>query len=457
MLDAGVSAPRGLIVRAGGNTLYRRQDDRRLEQNRHEYAADAVTEWSSSRTLGGLSNYWTAAVPRFAPEDFTEGGRVDERYVWPVTYDELVPYYEMAEQALTITAGEPFDNIPANTTHFRCSPPADWADLARRASLAGDFLGPLPMAKGGPWMAARRGTEFSSYHCVIKPLLSSKLFTLVTGVQVTHLDWNGATSQVESVGFVDRATGEHRTQLCRAAVLAAGAIDTTTILLRSVSADFPNGLGNSHQVIGRYLHDHPKEWWPVAAARPLSALAHPMYLSRSPYDADNPLYASSLTFGLASHRINTYLRKKTGSFGVQVFGTMIPRPEVGVSLPTQPADDSLDCRPRIDLRYEQATIDNMMAARDRLRDVFGSLGVALTLDGPFFPLVPGASVHFGGAVRMHHSREFGALNSSNRLHDAENVVVCDSSCFTTGPEKNPTLTAMALAARASDLLADELQ
>ena len=64
-------------------------------------------DWYSSLSLGGLSNYWTAAVPRFAPEDFTDGARLDERYVWPITYDDLVPFYERAERALTVTAGDP--------------------------------------------------------------------------------------------------------------------------------------------------------------------------------------------------------------------------------------------------------------------------------------------------------------------------------------------------------------
>ena len=57
---------------------------------------------------------------------------------------------------------------------------------------------------------------------------------------------------------------------------------------------------------------------------------------------------------------------------------------------------------------------------------------------------------------MHENPEFGVLDGRNRIHDVPNVAVVDSSCFTTGPEKNPTLTSMAIAARAADLLADDL-
>src|SRR5262249_30596128 len=85
LLDAGLEAPRGALVRAAGTRRLRRRDERALESNRHDDDATDHIDWISSRSLGGLSNYWTAAVPRFAPEDFTEGARLDERYRWPVT------------------------------------------------------------------------------------------------------------------------------------------------------------------------------------------------------------------------------------------------------------------------------------------------------------------------------------------------------------------------------------
>jgi choline dehydrogenase-like flavoprotein len=69
----------------------------------------------------------------------------------------------------------------------------------------------------------------------------------------------------------------------------------------------------------------------------------------------------------------------------------------------------------------------------------------------------GSSVHYGGTVRMHDSANYGMLNRWNRLHAVGNVVVADASSFTTGPEKHPTLTAMALAARACAKLADDLK
>ena len=71
----------------------------------------------------------------------------------------------------------------------------------------------------------------------------------------------------------------------------------------------------------------------------------------------------------------------------------------------------------ITLRYDDATVANVVAARERLRTVFADAGVGLTIPGPFHDLRPGSSVHYGGSVRMHASPEFGVLDGWNRIHD----------------------------------------
>jgi choline dehydrogenase-like flavoprotein len=98
----------------------------------------------------------------------------------------------------------------------------------------------------------------------------------------------------------------------------------------------------------------------------------------------------------------------------------------------------------------------MLAARERVREVLRAGGVEATVPGPFHARSPGESVHYGGSVRMHADPQFGVLDAWNRMHEVPNVVVADASCFPTGPEKNPTLTSMALAARAADRLAADL-
>lgn len=458
MLDSGTHAPRGLIVRAAGNTVFRRMG--RSDFSKDRLAPNPRTDamWMSSLSNGGLSNFWTGAVPRFAPGDFTEGGRLDERYVWPVRYDDLEPYYELAERHLVVTGGDDIPGVPPGVLAHRHRLPSDWRDVVSAARANGDGLGTIPLAKGDPWMFARRGTEFSSYHCVIRPLLESPHFELRRGAHVTRLDHSPATGAVESVDYIDRSTGGRGRVRARAVVVAAGTIDTTMLLLRSKSSEFPDGLGNSHGLVGRYLHDHPREWWSATCERPMRALSHPLYLARRDAERSEPLMATAHTIGLVSpvERLRTYVRASSRRLGVQVFGTMVPTPDVAVSLDPETADDEVAQRAVIEHRYDDPTVANVESSRERLREVFAAAGLEIEIPGPFHPLRPGTSVHYGGTVRMHDDPRFGVLDGWNRMHDVRNVVVCDMSSFTTGPEKNPTPTMMALAIRAADRLATDL-
>ena len=418
-------------------------------------SAPAV-EWYSSQSLGGLSNYWTAAVPRFAPHDFDDAARLDDRYRWPVRYEDLVVHYERAERLLTVTAGAPIPGVPANVARYRHDPPDDWAHLAALANRAGHGVGILPMARGRAWMIARRGTEFQSYQCVLDPLVGHGRLELRTGAAVTALSWN--SGRVDGVEYVDVTSGERRTQRARAVVVAAGTIDSTVILLRSRSDDFPTGLGNTQGLVGRYLHDHPREWWVGEAARPMTALAHPMYIARRDHAASEPGMATSLTISLASRldRVRSLVRTKSSRFGVQVFGTMLPTPEVGVRLPDGGVAGP---RPRavVHLRYDDATVRNLTersrtlgrrVPRRRQRS-----SRARTLPRPRSGLV--------GALRRNvaHARCTGVRGDRRVEPDARRAQRRDRrhERLHDGSEKNPTLTAMALASRACDRLADDLQ
>lgn len=454
LLDAGLRAPQGFVVRLAGKTLYRRKGWAEYSRHRQDPSSDEQLEWISSLSLGGLSNYWTSAVPRYAPDDFTDGARLDERFRWPIAYDDLVPFYERAERELALTAGAPILGVPPGAVEHEVELPRDWRAVADRAQEHGYGVGALPMARGGSWMFARRGTEYSSYHCTVARLESSPLFRLIRGAFVLRVEWCSTTGRATSVAYVDRRTGDRHDVHGRAVVLAAGAIDTTAIILRSTSGDFPDGLGNSAGLVGRYLHDHPREWWVVHTAEKLTALSHPVYVARADHDTSEPLMSSSLMLGQTPSwpaRVRVYTGGKVSKFGVQVLGTMIPTPEVGVRV-----GDWEGARPAIHLRYDEATLRNMRAARDRVREVLAAGGVGSDVPGPFHDLTPGQSVHYAGTVRMHDDPQFGVLDRWNRMYDVPNVAVVDPSCFTTGPEKNPTLTAMAIAARAADRLADDL-
>jgi choline dehydrogenase-like flavoprotein len=102
-------------------------------------------------------------------------------------------------------------------------------------------------------------------------------------------------------------------------------------------------------------------------------------------------------------------------------------------------------------------VDNVVRARQHLMNLLDDAG-SRSVMGEIVPtLFPGTIAHYGGTARMHANPAYGVTDAWNRIHDAPNVLVCDAACFTTACEKNPTLTVMAIAARAARRLAHDLK
>ncbi len=470
LLESGQAFPAGLIVRAFGRNLFRKWAPNSGQYpltvpaaDRYAYVASGNpdTLWQNALMPGGLSNYWTGAVPRFAPEDFSEGARLHERYCWPVSYDDLAPFYSQAELLLGVVGERrevPQLPPPDALVQTRSLPKA-WRDVARQAERRGQGLVYSPLADGPNWLVRRAGAAFNSFERLVSRLASYPHFELRLGAHAQRLSWSGALGRVDGVEYVDRNTGTAHHIAANAVVVAAGPLASPKLLLQSVSADFPSGLGNDRGLVGHFLHDHPKDWCVLELDRALPRLDQPLYLSRAPYAQSPPLMGASITLGPISKwdRVLSFTGATTTRFGMNVFTTMLPEADNYVRLHPDQRDQFGMPVLDIHMRYGPDVATTLAAAHQRLRTIFDQAGLHFTLDCPPNQLVPGASAHYAGAVRMHSSPEYGVLDRWNRLHDVANVAVVDASCFTTAVEKNPTLTAMALAARAADHLADDLK
>lgn len=459
MLETGTRFQGGLLVRLGGRSYYRRTPPLG-EDAGHSISGDPRTLCYAKFAPGGLSNNWTGGVPRFAPEDFTEGERLHERYRWPVTYPDLASYYGKVEQYLRVT-GDPHDvpQLPGGHVTYRTAIPADWEAVRRSASKFGQGLTTYPLAGGPPNLLVRRGTAFNSYTSVVRPLLGLRGFRLQTGAHALQLEWSAAKGKVDGVLYFDRLSRSIERIRASAVVVACGPLGTTKLLHNSVSSAFPHGLGNSEGVLGHFLHDHPREWWSFQISRPLSLLAPAAYLTRLPYDSSPSLLATSWTLGTASLEDNIRSRfgLKGTMIGVQVIGTMIPS-HACTAMPSATRKDEFGL-PALDvcIRYSDAEVDNVVRSRQHLLNVMQDAGYAATLGEVTPTLYPGTIAHYGGSARMHADRRYGVVDAWNRVYDAPNVLVCDAACFTTAAEKNPTVTVMAIAARAATRLSHDLR
>ncbi|HEX9620410.1 MAG TPA: GMC family oxidoreductase [Polyangiaceae bacterium] len=420
---------------------------------------DSSAVWQTTLALGGLSNYWTLQVVRFQADDFTEGERVDERYVWPLRYDELVPYYERIEHILDVLGSDKtVAGLPACRVTEPRSLPEDWGAVAQGAERGGQALVHRPVVRGRRFAASESGTAYNSYVHLIRRFAKRAPFRLVTGAHVSHLEWDGR--RVTQAVYFDRGTATLRRIAGRAFVLAAGPIGSPRILLNSTSSDFPQGLGNAEGVLGAYFHDHPKAGGSIRLGKPLSRLRIGAYLARPPHAASPPLMAAACTIqsvklarGLL--RRSLALRKTTG-INFWQFGTMIPKEQHRITLSTTERDEFGVPLPEIGVRFDEDARRALATARERMLQYFDDAGCAPTMTS-FAQEPPGAAVHYGGAARMHASPRYGMLDARHRLHAAPNVLVVDASCWPTTPEKNPTLTIMAMASRAGELLAGDLR
>jgi choline dehydrogenase-like flavoprotein len=459
MLESGTDFQRGLLVRVAGRNFYRRTPPLR-EEGAHAVSGDPRTVCYVKLAPGGLSNNWTGAVPRFAPEDFTEGERLHERFRWPITYPDLEPYYEKVERHLQITA-DPRDvpQMPGGHVSYRYSLPSDWHDVERAANKFGQGFTAYPLADGPPNMLVRRGTAFNSYFNIVRPLLQSANFRLQTGAHALQLQWSQPKRKVDGVIYYDRRTAAMQRIDASAVVVACGPLGSAKLLHNSTCSDFPQGLGNSTGLLGCFLHDHPREWWSFEMDRPRRILSPSAYLTRLPYDSSAPLLATSWTLGTASlkDRIRSRFGLQATIVGVQMIGTMIPS-EMCFAKPSATQKDEFGL-PSLDVRihYSETEVDNVVRARQHLMNLMADAGCRATLGEIVPTLYPGTIAHYGGTARMHAKPQYGVVDAWNRVHDAPNVLVCDAACFTTAAEKNPTLTVMAIAARAATRLAHDLQ
>lgn len=458
MLESGSSFQPGLLVRSGGKNLFRRTPPLGEEAG-FSVSGDPRTLCYVKFAPGGLSNNWTGAVPRFAPEDFTEGERLHERFRWPIGYAEIAPYYDRIERALEISA-DPRDvpQMPGGYAAYRNQIPDDWRGVERSANERGQGFTTYPLADGSPNMLVRRGTAFNSYTNIVRPLLRVPTFRLKAGAHALQLEWSASKGKIDGVTYFDRQTGRTERIDAGAVVIACGPLGTAKLMHNSVSQPFPHGLGNSEGLLGRYLHDHPREWWSFQMEKPLSLLAPAAYMTRLPYASSPPLLATSWTLGTATlqDRIRSRFGLKGSSVGVQMIGTMVPS-EACVAKPSTTKDEF--GLPNLDvcIRYSDAEVDNVVRAREHLMDILEDAGCRATM-GPIVPtLFPGTIAHYGGTARMHEKPDYGVVDAWNRVYGAPNVLVCDAACFTTACEKNPTLTVMAIAARAAARLAHDLK
>jgi choline dehydrogenase-like flavoprotein len=268
--------------------------------------------------------------------------------------------------------------------------------------------------------------------------------------------------QARGVAYVERESGREAELEADAVFLCASTIESTRLLLNSAADEHPDGLGNSSGVLGRYLMDHTYGIGIDGHAAPSprgseDRRSHGCYVPSFRDVTEQGAgfargYGIQLKIDPTEHRALMRLRNRGrrygGLFYMAAFGEVLPNPDNRVTIDPDAVDAWGIPVAHIDCAYGEN--ERTMAA-DQLESVL-AIAKAAGLDGEVHAELapPGLSVHEMGTARMGADPESSVLDPDNRVWDVPNVIVTDGSCFVSSGFQNPTLTMMAITARACE-------
>ncbi len=475
-----------------------------IEGEPYTSAPGSNFQWFRSRIVGGRTNHWGRIALRFAPIDFKSATRDGLGDDWPITYDDLAPYYDKVESYIGVFGTrEGVSSAPDGM--FLPPPKPRCTDLivkkacdkigitcipSRLAILTKSVNGRLPCHYCGQCgRGCVTASNFSSSQVMIPPAMKTGKLTMVTGAMAREV-LLGKDGKAEGVSYIDKATRSEKRVNARAVVLAASACESARLLLNSKSTQFPDGLANSSGVVGRYLTDSVGSdgWGIIPQLEKMPPHNHDgvggmhMYIPWWKFDRKNDFPRGyHIEFGGGREmpgvgefddllheeegygvRLKKRARETYGtSIGMAGRGEMIPNADTYCEIDRNVVDKWGIPVLRFHFKWSEYEIRQAQDMQETFRAVIEAAGgeyktkTPISGERPFGIAEGGKIIHEVGTARMGADPKSSVLNGYCQAHDVKNVFVMDGAPLVTNPDKNPTLTIMALAWRASDYLLDE--
>ena len=474
-----------------------------IEGEPYTVAADSKFRWFRSRIVGGRTNHWGRIALRFAPVDFkskTHDGLGDD---WPISYGDIAPYYDKVEGYIGVFGTK--ENIPSAPDGVFQPPPKPRCSeiiLKRACDKIGIPCIPSRMAiltkplNGRPachycgqcGRGCRVASNFSSSQVLIPPAQQTGRLTLLTGAMAREV-LLGKDGKAEGVSYVDKATRSEKRVRARAVVLAASACESTRLLLNSKSSLFPNGIANSSGMVGRNLMDSVgsdgEGYFPQMEKIPPhnhdGAGGMHVYVPWWKYDRKNDfprgyhiemgggrdLPGVGMFHGLCDEvegygaGLKQTCRKMYGCFmGFAGRGEMIPNPDSYCDIDPNVVDQWGIPVLRFHFKWSDYEIKMAKDMQETFRAITEAAGGTYVTkyrsgDSPYGIADGGVIIHEVGSARMGADAATSVLNGYCQAHDVKNLFVVDGASLVTNPDKNPTLTILALSWRASEHLLDQ--
>lgn len=448
--------------------------------------------WLRGKNVGGRFLSWGRVALRMSDYAFKsfshEGAGVD----WPVSYADLVPYYEKVEEYLGLIGGE--DNIPF-------VPNGKYKKIAGLSTLEREFKQTVeskwPDRKVMAWRYVEKKAtpEDENHKRTTSPLAAAKAtgrMELRANAMVSKVNTDTVTGKATGVTYIDAETKQAHTVEANVVVLCASTIETIRLMLNSAGGKHPNGLGNSSGTLGRYFMDQvPSLVFGSVPGRYGGELVD----GDSPADNHGGVYIPRFQnldkvthpsfkggYNIQGVIGRPMLPKHMESvYGFMGHGEMLPYYDNCVTVNPHKKDKWGIPIPVINIRMKENEINLVQSQLQTQKEMVKEAGfnvdfainvLGMDKDFKLLPKAPwyerllfrlnfkrsvalGAAIHECGGARMGTEPGNSVLNSYNQCWDAPNVFVTDSSCFPTNGSCGPTLTTMALTVRACEYIASE--
>ena len=456
------------------------------------YTQKKPFKWIRGNHVGGRSLMWGRQCYRLSELDFESNAKDGFGVDWPIRYKDIAPWYSYVEKFAGISGTR--DNLPTIPDgEFQTPMEMNCVETMMRDNLKTKMGRPMVIGRvanhtakigtRGPCQFRNKchqgcpfGGYFSSNSSTIPAAAATGNLTLRPNAITTEIIYDKDTKRAKGVRIMDAETKQYEEYYAKIIFLNASTLGTTQILLNSVSDAFPTGFGNSSDQVGRNLMDHH---YGVGAYASFDGFQDKYTFGRRPngiyiprfrnLDGGNSAgyvrgfgYQGGASRGRAtSDGIGIELKEiatEPGNWGVWIgsWGEMLPYEDNRATLNKTNTDKwglpTLD----IDCEFKE----NEFAMRKDMRNAGAEMLEAAGLKnvGSFDDLpAPGFCIHEMGTARMGQDPKTSVLNKWNQMHDVQNVFITDGSCMTSSACQNPSVTYMALTARAVDHAVLELK
>ena len=461
------------------------------------YVEEKPFNWFRGYQVGGRSLLWGRQSYRWSEMDFEANAKDGIAVDWPIRYKDIAPWYSYVEKFIGVSGSkEGLDVLPDG--EFQPPMPMNCVEEAGTAKIKDHYKGartwiigrpanttlPLPGRPGCQYrnkcsLGCPFGGYFSTQASTLPAAMATGKLTLRPWSIVRKLIYDKDSQKATGVEVVDGQTNETIEFSAKIIFLCASTIASTAILMRSATDIWPGGLGSSSGELGHNIMDHH---FRLGANGTYEGFDDKYYFGKRPtglyiprfrnVNGDKRDYIRGFGYqggasrsgwsrdvaelGLGGPMKEALTEPGPWSMGITAFGEILPYHDNMIKLSDTVKDkwgmEALVMSAEIKENEKKMRVDMMNDAAEML-EVAGFKNVKTYDNGYIF----GNGIHEMGTARMGRDPKTSVLNGNNQVWDAKNVFVTDGACMTSAAAQNPSLTYMALTARAAAFAVEELK